>query len=188
MKKKQLSKELLQSLRFYDYLIYDPTSKSCVRSTKTGKEVGCIDSKGYWATKMYSNMSGKWHHVRIHRIVVDLCLKIPDTYFEVDHIDRCKTNNRLDNLRIVTSAQNNRNRPMSSANVSGVVGVYKREGHKSRYIATWAEAGRNKSKSFSIKKYGEVKALELAINFRNSKLDLLKDDNIYFDESHYATL
>lgn len=44
------------------------------------------------------------------------------------------------------------------------------------------------SKSFSIKKYGETKALELAIDFRNSKLDQLKDSNIYFDESHYATL
>jgi hypothetical protein len=43
---------------------------------------------------------------------------------EIDHIDGDGTNNKWDNLRNATSAQNNHNRKMSSRNKSGVKGVF----------------------------------------------------------------
>jgi hypothetical protein len=41
----------------------------------------------------------------------------------VDHIDNNRTNNRVDNLRWVTSSENSMNRSISSKNKSGYKGV-----------------------------------------------------------------
>lgn len=43
---------------------------------------------------------------------------------QIDHIDGDGLNNRLRNLRDVTSSQNNRNRSLSALNSSGVFGVH----------------------------------------------------------------
>jgi len=44
---------------------------------------------------------------------------------KIDHIDRDKTNNRISNLRSVTSKENNRNQPIRKSNNSGCCGVCK---------------------------------------------------------------
>lgn len=41
----------------------------------------------------------------------------------IDHIDGCKTNNRIDNLRLVSRSQNARNAKQFSTNSSGFTGV-----------------------------------------------------------------
>lgn len=43
---------------------------------------------------------------------------------EIDHIDHCKTNNRIENLRVVRKVDNMRNRPISKRNKHGVFGVF----------------------------------------------------------------
>lgn len=43
---------------------------------------------------------------------------------EVDHIDHDGTNNKINNLRLVTSSQNKMNRTITSVNKSGCMGVY----------------------------------------------------------------
>ncbi|CAL6100372.1 Conserved_hypothetical protein [Hexamita inflata] len=48
--------------------------------------------------------------IRIHRLVAEAFLgSCPDNY-EVDHIDRCRHNNQVTNLRYVTNSQNNMNK------------------------------------------------------------------------------
>lgn len=42
---------------------------------------------------------------------------------EIDHLDQCRTNNRLSNLREATTAQNAKNRTLPSNNRSGHIGV-----------------------------------------------------------------
>lgn len=42
---------------------------------------------------------------------------------EIDHIDRDKENNRIENLRDVSNSDNKRNRGMMRSNTSGVTGV-----------------------------------------------------------------
>lgn len=42
----------------------------------------------------------------------------------IDHEDQNKQNNRIENLRDVTQAVNNKNKPKPKNNTSGVIGVY----------------------------------------------------------------
>jgi hypothetical protein len=48
---------------------------------------------------------------RIHRLLALQFIENPDNHPEVDHIDRNKNNNSLENLRWVTRTENRRNRP-----------------------------------------------------------------------------
>lgn len=56
--------------------------------------------------------------IYIHRLIMN------DPEFEIDHINRNKSDNRKSNLRIVTSSQNNMNQKINMRNKSGVTGVY----------------------------------------------------------------
>lgn len=53
---------------------------------------------------------------------------------QIDHIDHDKTNNRLSNLRLVTGSGNQRNRSLSTTNLSGVNGVCYAES-KQKWVA-----------------------------------------------------
>lgn len=54
---------------------------------------------------------------------------------EIDHINRNKADNRISNLRDVTSSQNNQNKSLKSSNKTGVSGVYWDEA-RSKWRAT----------------------------------------------------
>ena len=56
--------------------------------------------------------------------------------FEVDHINRDKTDNRIANLRVATRAQNNINHNISKANNTGYTGVNKMKSGKYRAYIT----------------------------------------------------
>lgn len=75
-----------------------------------------IDNCGY-ARSVTGTKHGKF--VRLHNFIFG---DIPDGY-EVDHINRCKYDNRKENLRLATRAQNNINHGLSKTNTSGYVGV-----------------------------------------------------------------
>ena len=61
--------------------------------------------------------------LRMHRFLYEKFVsKIPRGY-EVDHINRCKHNNLLRNLRLATRAENNINRQPNRNNTTGYVGV-----------------------------------------------------------------
>jgi len=62
--------------------------------------------------KGYLNIGLKKSHYKIHRIVgmVYLGLDINDPNKQIDHIDRCRDNNNVNNLQIVSNQQNTWNR------------------------------------------------------------------------------
>ena len=87
----------------------------------SGKEAGNAERKGHLRTKVTINeVVYKEHN---HRIALYLSgIIIPDGMW-VDHIDGDPSNNRLDNLRVVTNQDNTKNRRIPSHNTSGVMGV-----------------------------------------------------------------
>lgn len=69
-----------------------------------------IDNKGYIKYDFYVN--GIRKTIRLHHIVVKLFIdkNFDSTKFEVDHKNRNKQDNRIENLAIVSRSENNRNK------------------------------------------------------------------------------
>lgn len=106
MSKQSITQELLRTMFDYrDGALY-----------REGKAVGAIGANGYLLTHI-----GKQTY-RVHRLIfLHQHGYLPP---EIDHIDRNKTNNRVENLRSVTRAQNTHNGSTPKNNTSGVKGVY----------------------------------------------------------------
>ncbi len=61
---------------------------------------------------------------------------------DIDHIDHCKTNNILSNLRCVTHENNMKNVPLRKNNNSGVAGVCRTGRNKNKWRATITANGK----------------------------------------------
>lgn len=138
---------------YYDlarlFISYDPETGSLIWR-KVGPE-------GFAHTKQPDRMSKQWNttfsekmaisfkdhrgylqgtfrgrFVLAHRIAFLLSYGYePD---EVDHINGCKSDNRLANLRAVTRKQNAQNQKLHSRNTSGCSGVYW-DGQRNKWVA-----------------------------------------------------
>ena len=84
--------------------------------TKVGQIVGCLRPDGY----LCATIGGKPY--QLHRLIW-LYAHGSWPSGEIDHINGNRSDNRIENLRDVTSSQNGRNKRVSSANTSGVTGV-----------------------------------------------------------------
>lgn len=113
----------------------------------------------------------------------------------LDHVDGIPSNNRIENLRVVSSAENNRNRKIGSTNSSGLVGVSRVEipvkrGDKIYTYWSWRaywqdESGKQQKKDFYIHTYGEDKAEQMAISTRIEQIRLLEvNHNITYSDRH----
>lgn len=87
------------------------------KSIKAGTIAKSINKDGYLqiriAGKMYVQHRLAWMYVYG---------SMPDG--DIDHINHDRTDNRIDNLRVVTKRVNNKNLSMRSNNTSGVTGVW----------------------------------------------------------------
>ena len=137
-----------------------------------------IDSDGYMIVTLAS-----WP-VKIHKIVYEL--HNPGSIGIVDHIDLCKTNNSIGNLRLVTEDINSRNSKQFSTNTSGVTGVCYRGGKYPSWRATWVDpkTGRRMDKGFGIKTFGFDLAFSLACEFRKLKIEELNAQGAGYTDLH----
>lgn len=102
---------------------YDPLTGIIIWRVKharpilSGWEAGCLAPSGYrlirYCGKMYTS----------HRIAWAMTYGKWPTY-EIDHINRIKNDNRIENLREATSKQQTANHSMKRHNTSGFRGVY----------------------------------------------------------------
>lgn len=79
------------------------------------------DVVGYTSHRGYKKVCIQGSHFFIHRVIWKMVYGV-DPIGEIDHINREKTDNRISNLRDVTSIENQNNRKYQSE--SGVSGVY----------------------------------------------------------------
>ena len=126
----------------------------------------CTNSRGYKTIHLHN---GKRMVKSIHTILGDTFLK--DTKgedMELDHIDKNKLNNNLNNLRFVSRSDNQRNKTCE-----GVFRGIDERNNYARYTASWCEHEKKTQyqKSFSVNKYGEIFAYLLATQCREEMVD-----------------
>lgn len=192
-------------INFNDYFYYDETSPSYVRwavdrprgrnaemcNVNKDDIAGTIkNSTGRWKV----GLKGKLYYVS--RIVWAMYNgSIPNTMI-VDHIDRDKTNNNINNLRLVTRKGNARNCTKKSNNSTGVTGVsrggsfwddpiYHYDKYYEYYSATWVDFdGKKHAKYFSVEKLGEEEAFKLACEFRSSVIEKMNQEGAGYTINH----
>ena len=111
-----MNKELVNKL--FDYSngkLFWKSKFSKYSNIKIGQEAGCFDNEGYQRTKInkivYPN----------HRLIFLMFHGYMPK--KIDHINKNKSDNRIENLRKATDSQNQHNRTVSKNNTSGVKNV-----------------------------------------------------------------
>lgn len=189
---KQIDYDLI-SETFY----YDETSPSCLRWKKDVYRLPGIiavhkDSVAgnnhvangkIVSMRVKLKVDGIRHHLKVHRIIWCLFNKEFHDDLVIDHIDGNPTNNRIGNLRQVTSKKNARNRKMPErvGQFNGIVGVTKKNG--GYYAEIGRVDGKRVTKSFAVSKYGDLTAFYLACKARYEYLVSLPEDQS-FSELH----
>jgi hypothetical protein len=102
------------------YKNYVVSSYGNVRHINEGDVVQVLNIHGYSYVNI-SNNGIKFQYL-VHRLVCDTFIPNPENKPCVDHIDRVRTNNNVDNLRWATHRENCFNR--STKNKSGYTGVH----------------------------------------------------------------
>lgn len=103
-----------------------------------GKEAGTITAKGYRKLQFEFAGDRKVYRVMAHRLawfIVHGALPIGD----VDHINRDRLDNRIENLRDVPASLNQRNAKLRRDNTSGISGVTWSARDKRWRAAVWVD-------------------------------------------------
>ena len=128
-------------LNISGYDNYQVSNFGRVRNSTTGRILKpSVDGAGYLHVILYKDGKRKTH--RIHILVANEFIEKPDGKTCVDHIDKNKLNNIVENLRWVTRSENDRNRSMMANNTSGFKGVCFHK-HKKKYQANIRYEGKN---------------------------------------------
>jgi hypothetical protein len=200
MKRVKGAKEMFH-IPWSDMVYYDETSPSGLRHARDvtygngntlyrarkGAVAGSIAKSNY-----YVYGSSQYGVFQVHRIIWILCngSDIPHDSL-VDHVDGNKQNNKLSNLRLLKEASNTRNAKLYSNNTSGIVGVYfdtKTFGNKlprDYWKASWMELdGVQKTKAFSIEKFGMLPAMKMACEYRLEQIKKLNNEGAGYTDRH----
>ena len=112
--------EYSKYLRYEDGKLYwiAKTSPNAQR-IKIGQEAFRYDEYGYKRLTINKKLTS------CHRIVWEMHNGAIPKGMCIDHINRVRDDNRIENLRLVTSSQNALNSKLKSTNTLGIKGVYK---------------------------------------------------------------
>jgi hypothetical protein len=117
-----LSLENVYGLEKFDN--YEMNQEGVLRNVKTNRILkGFIGKDGY--ARFELNQDGFTKKVFKHRLIAELFVWNPDDLPCVDHIDRNRLNNSIENLRWCSVSENNRNQSIPKHNTSGEMNIHK---------------------------------------------------------------
>ena len=105
-----------------DYENYTINEDGVIINTKTGREMKPKIDKGYYRIGLSKN--GKQNFLILHRLIAQTFIPNPQNKPCVDHINRNKQDNRIENLRWATIKENNMNTTCYSN--TGLQFIYKK--------------------------------------------------------------
>lgn len=92
---------------------YEISNLGNIRTKKSGRILKTFEQLGYRRKKL-EDKHGKLRSHRVHRLVfTEFVGEIP-TGMVVDHINRNRSDNRVENLRIVSTKENTKNRKLTN--------------------------------------------------------------------------
>lgn len=119
-----------------------------------------IDKDGYFNLSLYDDDNNK-KYMRVHRLVAINFIPNPNNYQIVDHIDRNRQNNNIENLRWGDSYLNNRNSNIVLNATGTIIEIKNINKTKTKYWrATY-------SIDYQIKKTKTSKDIEICENWLN---------------------
>jgi len=147
------------------------------KESKAGTICGTLTKRGY----VVVSFDGVQYYV--HRLAWLLSYgEWPSEY--IDHLNRDKSDNRLENLRIVSSGENSRNVSKSSRNTSGKVGVSYDE-QTEVWRARWSNLdGTRGYFGRSAKKWGFDEARQLATQAYHKAVERLNQEGAGYSDGH----
>ena len=107
------------------------------------------NSDGYKQVGLWENKKGK--KFKVHRLVAQHFIDNPDNKECIDHINRIRDDNRVENLRWVTKHENNKNREQHQNNTSGYTCIHKRKDKTCKQGFNWIFSVRIDTKKTLIK-------------------------------------
>lgn len=106
--------EIKEKLHYRDGHLY---WNQDISNIKAGSKAGCINSIGYHVIRYNKKL------YLAHRLIWTLFNGTIPKGMQIDHINQIRSDNRIDNLRLVSHKQNGRNQKLRSTNTSGICGV-----------------------------------------------------------------
>lgn len=153
----------------------------------SNKPVGSFEKDSDGNRKAVRVKIGKTRYL-VHRVVWLLHYGSIDSTLDIDHIDGNPWNNLVNNLRLVTKVENQRNRRKMQNNLTGYngVGIHTTatgSGKYNTYIrACWINLlGKQVHKDFNIKNF---ETIELAAEFADLYRELQIQDRQTYTERH----
>lgn len=99
---------------------YSVSNLGNVRNNKTGRILkNSIHPSGYIQIDLSYD-----RHIKVHKLVANAFIDNPENKPCIDHIDRNRSNNNVNNLRWVTYQENARNRKKMSNSLSKYKGIW----------------------------------------------------------------
>lgn len=147
--------------RVFKYSPSDDDSRPLVRAVTTNARAKKGDRPGYMDPRGYVTVYVDGRKEYMHRVVY--CFFNDLGFDEIDHIDRNKRNNLIENLRDSDRFENGVNLPIRSNNTSGCSGV-----HFSKKYKKWQVRVRVKGKRLY---FGSFDKFEDAVKVRNETVD-----------------
>jgi hypothetical protein len=102
---------------------YSISNTGIIKNTKTDRIIKQSKNKGYCIVSLRKN--NKKHTKIVHRLVAIAFIPQSDNSFQVDHINRIRDDNRVNNLRWVTSTANHNNKINQIGVVEHIIDLYK---------------------------------------------------------------
>ena len=174
-----------------DVFIYDESSPSCLRwrhgngqqnhsKRAVGDVAGYINSSGNY--KRYK-VSHKGLEYIVHRIIYQMFNNDICSSKVINHIDTNPLNNKISNLEMVTTAENNR-KTEKRVYLSDEVGVRETNcnGSLSAHVYYSNINGKKISKKFNYSTYGKDTAWFLARKYREDMVKLIEQERIRLNE------